>query len=181
MFSKLFAKRARGNRVLNFSWSFRRFALNKRRKQSTETRQARHQLHFAQKIIKNHLTVLENELIEVCMLISKSAKTVTRMLDLHVCIYWNFAKAAFEWAIHTWRSVDFSNFSVTNMQTSINSFSKTVKWILMFFGAKWSWGLACLVSVLHLLRLFSAKRRKLQEKFRTLFPLARFAKSLEKH
>ena len=115
------------------------------------------------------MTVLENELIEVCMLISKSAKTVTRMLDLHVCIYWNFAKAAFEWAIHTWRPVDFSNFSVTNMQTSINSFSKTVKWILMIFGAKWSWGLACLVSVFCFLLLFSGKRQKLQEKFRTLF------------
>ena len=56
-----------------------------------------------------------------------------------------------------------------SMQTSMNSFSKTIKRILVIFGAKWSWGLACLVSVLCLLLLFSGKRQTLQEKIRTLF------------
>ena len=56
------------------------------------------------------------------------------------------------------------------MQTSINSFSKTIKRILMIFGAKWSWDLACLVPVFCFLLLFSAKQRTLQEKVRTLFP-----------
>ena len=53
------------NRVLVFSWSFCLFTLNKSSKQNTATRQARPQLHFAPKIIKIRLTVLENELIEV--------------------------------------------------------------------------------------------------------------------
>ena len=63
-------------------------------------------------------------------------------------------------------------------QTSINSFSKATKCFLVIFGAKWSWGLACLVSVSCLLLLFSRKKRKLQKKFRTLFYLACFSASM---
>ena len=58
-------------RVLSLSLSFRYFPENKSRKQNTETEQARPQLHFAPKIIRIHLVVLENELIEVCKLVSK--------------------------------------------------------------------------------------------------------------
>ena len=41
--------------------------------------------------------------------------------------------------------------------------------ILMILGANKSWGLACVVSAVCLLLLFSGKRQKLQEKFRSLF------------
>ena len=51
------------------------FSLKKSSKQNAETRQARPQLHFAPKIIKIHLTVLENGLIEVCVPILKLKKT----------------------------------------------------------------------------------------------------------
>ena len=67
-------KLTRKNKVLNFSWRFCLFPQNKSSKQTTETRQARPQLHFAPKIIKFHLTVLENKLIEVCRLILKKIK-----------------------------------------------------------------------------------------------------------
>ena len=48
------------------------FSLNKSSKQNPETTPARPQLYFAPKIIEIRLTVLENELIEVCMLIIKN-------------------------------------------------------------------------------------------------------------
>ena len=70
--SETFWKLTRKNRVLSFSQSFRYFPQNKSSKQNAETRQARPQLYFATKIIKIHLPVLENELIEVCMLFLKS-------------------------------------------------------------------------------------------------------------
>ena len=44
--------------------------------------------------------------------------------------------------------------------TSKNSFSKTTKWFLMFFCAKWRRGLACFVPFLYWSLLFSWKRRK---------------------
>ena len=50
---------------------FRCFPTNKSRKQNAETEQARPQLQFAPKIIKIRLLVLENELIDICMLVSK--------------------------------------------------------------------------------------------------------------
>ena len=59
---------------------FRCFPIKKSRKQNTETEQAQPQLQFAPKIIKIHLVVLENELIEVCMLVPKTAKTAS-------CVY----------------------------------------------------------------------------------------------
>ena len=72
-------------RVLNFSWSFCLFPLNKSRKQNTETRQARPQLHFALKIIKNRLLVLENELVEVCTISKKCEKNIRSS-----CVYCSF-------------------------------------------------------------------------------------------
>ena len=65
------AEKQAENRVPNFSRSFCFFPLNKSSKQNTETAPARPPLYFAPKIIEIHLTVLENELIEVCMLILK--------------------------------------------------------------------------------------------------------------
>ena len=56
---------------------FRCFSIKKSRKQNTETEQAQPQLQFAPKIIKIHLVFLENELIEVCMLVPKTAKTAS--------------------------------------------------------------------------------------------------------
>ena len=69
------------NWVLNFSWRFRRFSANKSIKQNAETEQARPQLYFAPKIIKIHLVVLENELIEVCMLIPKKCQKRPRVCN----------------------------------------------------------------------------------------------------
>ena len=57
--------------VFNLVTVFRYFPTNKSRKQNAETEQARPQLQFAQKNIEIHLVVLENELIEVCILVSK--------------------------------------------------------------------------------------------------------------
>ena len=102
-FSKLFAKRARGGRVLNFSWSFHHFALNKSRKQNTETRQARRQLHFAPKIIKNRLVVLENELIEVCVLILKNVKKTPR-INVIIAHQRSFNKMSINTYIKTWHT-----------------------------------------------------------------------------
>ena len=44
--------------------SFRYFRLNKSVLETKETKQADSQLHFAPKIIKIHLVVFENELVE---------------------------------------------------------------------------------------------------------------------
>ena len=131
-------------RVLNFSWRFRRFSANKSSKQNAETEQARPQLYFAPKIIKIHLVVLENELIEVCMLISKHCQKLSRVCHALLCVLLikrTFTKVSIHIhnlscmkALHT-RDL-FWHFFGINMQTSINSFSKTAKWILMIFGAK---------------------------------------------
>ena len=51
------------------------FRLNKSELETAETKQARSQLYFAPKIIKIHLLVFENELIEDAMLVPKSHKT----------------------------------------------------------------------------------------------------------
>ena len=55
----------------------------------------------------------------------------------------------------------------TSTQTSINSFSKTTKWILIIFGANWSWGRACSVSVFCFLLLFVGNYRKTVTKLKT--------------
>ena len=54
-----------------FTGSFRCFRLSKSVLETTETKQASSQLHFAPKIIKIHLVVFENELIEDAMLVPK--------------------------------------------------------------------------------------------------------------
>ena len=169
-------KQARQNRVLNFFWSFRFFSLNKSSKHDTETRQTRPQLHFAPKIIKKRLVVLENELVEVCSLILKKCKTVCQNF---ICVFIanSLRRPLNEHYVHETR-VLFLYFFRISKQTSINSFSKATKCFLVIFGAKWSWGLACLVSVSCLLLLFSRKKRKLQKKFRTLFYLACFSASM---
>ena len=54
-----------------FTENFRCFRLNKSVLETTETKQADAQLHFTPKIIKNHLLVFENELIEDAILVPK--------------------------------------------------------------------------------------------------------------
>ena len=54
-----------------FTESFRCFQLNKSVLETTETKQADSQLHFAPKIIEIHLLVFENESIEDTMLVPK--------------------------------------------------------------------------------------------------------------
>ena len=54
-----------------FTGSFRCFRLNKSVLETTETKQASSQLYFAPRIIKIHLLVFENELIEDAVLVLK--------------------------------------------------------------------------------------------------------------
>ena len=68
----------------------------------------------------------------------------------------------------------FCQFFRISMQTSTNSFSKTTKLILMIFGAKWSWGLACLVAVFCLLLLFSGKDKNFTIRLELCFPACFF-------
>ena len=59
------------NTTFYFTEGFRCFRLNKSVLELTETKQADSQLHFAPTIIKIHLLVFENELIEDAMLVPK--------------------------------------------------------------------------------------------------------------
>ena len=59
------------NTTFYFTESFRCFQLNKTVLETTETKQADSQLHFAPKIIKIHLLVFENELFEDAMPVPK--------------------------------------------------------------------------------------------------------------
>ena len=63
----------------------------------------------------------------------------------------------------------FWNFFGTSMASSINSFSKTSKWILMIFSAKWSWESACFVSAVSSSLLLSRKQQTLSVKSKVLF------------
>ena len=54
-----------------FLRSFRCFRLNKSVLQTKETKQVGSEFHFAPKIIRIHLLVFENELIEDAMLVPK--------------------------------------------------------------------------------------------------------------
>ena len=65
-----------------FTESFCRFRPNKSVLETTETKQADSQLHFAPKTIKNHLLVFENELIEDTMLVPKNPKTENSYLPV---------------------------------------------------------------------------------------------------
>ena len=160
-------------RVPRFTRSFRSFQENKRQPFSPETKPARLQFHFAPKIIKIHLVGLKNELIEVCMLVKKKCQKWSR---LHARKFWYCSPKVLYQSVNThthmkaWHTRDsFWHFFWTCTQTSISSFSKTNKWILMIFGAKWSWGLACFVSGENSCRLLSWKGRKLRVKRGTLF------------
>ena len=61
-------------------------------------------------------------------------------------------------------SFEFWDFFGTSMASSINSFSKTTKWILMFFGAKQSWESVCFVSFVSSTLLLRQKQRELPVK-----------------
>ena len=61
----------RKNSTFNFTESFCSFQLNETVLETTETKQADSQLHFAPKIIKIHLLVFENELFEDAMPVPK--------------------------------------------------------------------------------------------------------------
>ena len=63
------------NNTFDFTESICCFRLNKSELETVETKQADSQLYFAPKIIKIHLLVFENELIEDAMLVPKSSKT----------------------------------------------------------------------------------------------------------
>ena len=63
------------NSTFNFTERFCCFRLNKSVSETIETKQADSQLYFASKIIKIHLLVFENELIEDAILVPKSLKT----------------------------------------------------------------------------------------------------------
>ena len=62
------------NTTFYFTERFRCFQLNKSVLETKETKQADSQLFFAQKNFKIHLVVLENELFEVALLISKTSQ-----------------------------------------------------------------------------------------------------------
>ena len=62
------------NNTFYFTESFCYFRLNKSVLETTETKQVDSQLHFAPKIIKNHLLVFENEFIEDAMLVLKKSQ-----------------------------------------------------------------------------------------------------------
>ena len=63
------------NPTFYFTERFRCFRLNKSVLETKETKQADSQLCFPPKIIKIHLLVFENELIEDAMLVPKNLKT----------------------------------------------------------------------------------------------------------
>ena len=62
------------NTTFYFAKSFCCFRLNKSVLETAETKEADSQLYFAPKIIKNHLLVFENELIEDTMLVPKKSQ-----------------------------------------------------------------------------------------------------------
>ena len=66
-----------------FTESVRSFRLNKSVLETTETKQADSQLHFASKIIKNHLLVFENELFEDAMLVPKKSQNWNSYLVMY--------------------------------------------------------------------------------------------------
>ena len=62
------------NNTFDFAESVCYFRLNKSELETAETKQADSQLYFAPKIIKIHLLVFENELIEDAMLVPKKSQ-----------------------------------------------------------------------------------------------------------
>ena len=62
------------NTIFYILESFRYFRLNKSVLETKETKQADSQLHFAPKIIKIHLLVFENELIDDAIRVPKKCQ-----------------------------------------------------------------------------------------------------------
>ena len=92
-----------------FTESFCCFRLNKRVLETTETQQAGSQLYFASKIIKIHLLVFENELIE-CHASSK------KNLRTHILVM-------YERFMHAWRAYLITNYLHSYMtKTRVFSF-----------------------------------------------------------
>ena len=71
------------NATFCFTEIFRSSRPNKSVLETTETKQSDSQLHFAPKIIKNHLLVFENELFEDAMLVQKNPKTENSYLVIY--------------------------------------------------------------------------------------------------
>ena len=71
MFAYNFGNWTQKNTTFCFTRRFRYFRLNKSVLETAETKQPDSQLHFAPKIIKIHLIVFENELIEDVLLVPK--------------------------------------------------------------------------------------------------------------
>ena len=95
-------------------------------------------------------------------------KTVTHMSRLHACMcIETLVKDLWMNNNRTYTHEAVLALFETSTQTSINSFSKTTKWILIIFGAKWSWGRACSVSVFCFLLLFVGNYRKTVTKLKT--------------
>ena len=65
----------------------------------------------------------------------------------------------------------------TSMASSINSFSKTTKWILMIFVAKQSWESTCFVSAVSSTLLLCREKQNLWPKFKTMLSPSHFSKS----
>ena len=66
--------------------------------------------------------------------------------------------------VHAWLKHEFLVLELfgTSMVSSIDSFSKTSKWISIIFGAKWSWESACFVSVVSSTLLLSRNNKNFQ-------------------
>ena len=62
------------NNTFDFTESVCCFRLNKSVLETAETKQSDSQLYFAPKIVKIHLLVFENELIEDAMLVQKKSQ-----------------------------------------------------------------------------------------------------------
>ena len=71
-FAYIFGTWARKTNTFYFTESVRCFQLNKSVLETTETKQAGSQLHFAPKIIKIHSLVFENELVEDAIPVPKT-------------------------------------------------------------------------------------------------------------
>ena len=112
-----------------------------------ETKEARPQLHFAPKNIGIRWIVLENELFEHALLVSKKDQKWECVYHSKWTYVWSRSihTSIIEWFTHS----RFWFLFETSYACSNNSFSKTIQWIPMIFDAKWSWGLACFVSIVY--------------------------------
>ena len=82
----LLLKRERKSVVSNFGQSFCYFRHSKSVLETAETKQVDSQLWFAPKIIKIHLVVWENELLEVAWTVSKTSQKQKHTHHAHIDI-----------------------------------------------------------------------------------------------